>query len=709
MFRVADGALSKRHSAPDVHPGPHLPNPSKAPLTVSGLRNLILVALTLGVAGYTATMFTYARRVLDRFGPQVRSDLEWRAQRGAQELARACDVGLVVGDQAILVKAFGAYATSSDVQAIVAVNTKGVPLAQHGQLPESIDALFRGKDQELRAEPGYLVSWANAVIEGANVGRVAVVISTKRFTDANVLLSRLSNVTLLGGLVTLVLGIVVISFFTRAVALRDIQLSEHAANLERKVEERTRALDERNRGMRLVLDNVAQGFVTIDLAGRMASERSAVIDRWFGTPVPDATIPEYLAAHAPTFADSFALGLSQLAEGILPFELSLDQMPRRFTAGAHTFDVLYTPVGADTLLVIFNDVTEHMARERAEREQKDLIAIFQRILIDRTGVEEFLAEATKLVTGLDTERDPVVQRRLVHTLKGNSAMYGLGAVADLAHEVESQMTERDLPITDAQRALLGGAWREVMTRVEQLLGSSRKDQLEIRRGELGDLLAQARAGAPVDIVIRELESWTRERVERRLELLGRQASSLARRLGKPEPEVVIQAEGVRHDAAVWANYWSAMVHAIRNAVDHGLEDSEVRVEAGKPPAGRIELGARRVGNQLTFWIADDGRGIDWEKVREKAKRLGRAHQTQADLTEALFVDGVSTRDQVSAVSGRGVGLAALRQAVSALGGVVEVESKPGGGAVFRFVFDETAALPPEYLAEAAMFSGAVRT
>ena len=83
--------------------------------------------------------------------------------------------------------------------------------------------------------------------------------------------------------------------------------------------------------------------------------------------------------------------------------------------------------------------------------------------------------------------------------------------------------------------------------------------------------------------------------------------------------------------------------------------------------------------------------------------------TQADLTEALFVDGVSTRDQVSAVSGRGVGLAALRQAVSALGGVVEVESKPGGGAVFRFVFDETAALPPEYLAEAAMFSGAVRT
>jgi two-component system chemotaxis sensor kinase CheA len=697
---------------PRLDAAAHLSNPSTPHLSVRALRNLIFVALALGVAGYGATMYTYSQRVLDRFGPQVRSDLEWRAQRGAQELARACDVGLVVGDRAMLLKAFGAYVSSSDVQAIVAVNAAGVPLAEHGHLPEAIDQLFRGKEQDLRAEPGYLVSWASAVIEGASVGRVAVVISTRRLTEATVLLSRVSNVTLLGGAVTLVLGIIVIWFFARAVALRDTQLSEHATNLERKVDERTHELDERNRGMRLVLDNVAQGFVTIDLAGRMAPERSAIVDRWFGDPAPDAVISEYLAAHAPAFADSLALGLSQMADGLLPFELTLDQMPRRFTAGGRTFDVLYTPVGAgvpaDTLLVIFNDVTEHMARERAEREQTDLIAIFQRILIDRTGVEEFLAEATKLVTGLETEGDPVVQRRLVHTLKGNSAMYGLGTLADLAHDIETQLAERDLPLTDAQRALLGNAWREVMARVEQLLGSSRKDQLEIRRGELGALLALARAGAPATDVIRELESWTRERVERRLELLGRQASGLARRLGKPEPTIVIDAEGVRLDAPVWANYWAAMVHAIRNAVDHGLEDSDSRAKAGKPAAGRIALGARRAGNQLTFWVEDDGRGIDWDKVKVKAARLGRAHATPADLVEALFLDGVSTRDQINSVSGRGVGLAALRQAVRALNGAIAVDSTTGTGTVFRFTFDESVVMPPQYPPEARR-AGQVRS
>jgi two-component system chemotaxis sensor kinase CheA len=688
-----------------------VPNQSTARFSVRGLRNLILVALALGVVGYSATMFTFSRRVLDRFGPQVRSDLEWRAQRGAQELARACDVGLVVGDHALLVKAFGAYVTSSDVQAIVAVNAKGEPLAQHGQLPEPLDQLFRGKEQELRDEPGYLVSWANAVIEGASVGRVAIVISTRRLTEANVLLSRVSNVTVLGGVVMLVLGVLIISFFTRAVALRDEQLSEHAANLERKVEQRTHQLDERNRGMRLVLDNVTQGLVTIDLAGQMASERSAVVERWFGVPPADAGICEYLAAHSQAFADSLALGLSQMAEAILPFELTLDQMPRRFSAGGRTFDVLYTPVGTGAptrfLLVIFNDVTEHLARERADREQKDLIAIFQRILIDRTSVEEFLAEATKLVRGLETEGDRLVQRRLVHTLKGNSAMYGLATLADLAHEVESEMAEYDLPLTDAQRAVLASAWRGVMARVEQLLGNARNDQLEIRRSELGEVLALARSDAPTKDLVRQLESWTLERVERRLDLLGRQASALARRLGKAEPTVVVQAEGVRLDASVWSTFWGAMVHAVRNAVDHGLEDPATRAAAGKPPAGRIVLGARRGGGQLTFWIEDDGRGVDWNALKAKAAALKRPHETRADLLEAMFADGVSTRSKVDAVSGRGVGLAALRQAVLALGGTVEVDSSEGRGAVFRFTFDEKVAVTPA--PRPAERPGAVRT
>jgi len=675
---------------------------SKSSYSVRTLRNLILLALALGVAGYTATMFSYSRRLLDRFGPQVRADLEWRALRGAQELSRACDVGLVVGDPAMTKKAFGAYATSSDVQAIVALDSKWNLLAQHGTPPESLERLFSGKEQELRVGPGYLVSWANSTIEEANVGRVAIVISTRRLTEANALLSRVSNVTLGGGVLMLVLGVVVISFFTSAVAQRDAQLSEYASNLEQKVEERTREveartrqLDERNRGMRLVLDNVAQGFVTIDLKGRMASESSQILARWFGTPEPGMTLSTYLEKHAPKFAEQFGFHLTQVEDGFLPSEVALDQLPKRFSADGRTFEVLYTPVGSgeqlENLLVIINDVTTQLARERAEREQNELREIFQRILIDPSGVEEFLAEASKLISELETETDPIVQHRIVHTLKGNSGVYGLSSLADLAHEVETQLMDPDHgpQLTGEQQTTLTEAWRDLIARVEQLLGGSRKDQLEIGRSELNTLLARARTGIPQKELVRELESWTLEPVERRFERLRRQAFGLARRLGKAEPTVVIDSGGVRSSSPQWTSYWAAMVHVVRNAVDHGLEETSSRTAAGKPAAGRIVLGARRSNSQIQFWVEDDGCGIDWEKVKASAERLGLPHRTREELVEVLFADGLTTRDEVTDLSGRGVGLAALRQSVSALHGVVSVDSVKGRGTTFRFTFDES--------------------
>jgi two-component system chemotaxis sensor kinase CheA len=672
-----------------------MPITAKSSYSIRTLRNLILVALALGVTGYSATMFSFSRRVLDRFGPQVQADLEWRAQRGAQELALACDVGLVVGDAAMTEKAFGAYAASSDVQAIVAVDSSGKLLAQHGTPPETLEQLFRGKEQGLRVGPGYLVSWADSTIESSTVGRVAIVISTRRLTEANALLSRVSSVTLLGGALMLVLGVVVISFFASAVTQRDAQLSEHASKLEQKVADRTRELDERNRGMRLVLDNVTQGFVTIDLAGRMASETSSIFVRWFGAPEPGVELFRYLESHAPRFAEQLAVHLSQVADGFLPSEVAIEQLPKRFSAGDRTFDVLYTPVGAaehfERLLVIFNDVTAQLARERAEREQDELREIFQRILLDPSGVEEFLAEAAKLVSELETELDELVQHRIVHTLKGNAGIYGLNSLADLAHGVETQLMDPDHGplLSGEQRTLLVGAWRDMIARVEQLLGGSRKDQLEVGRSELSALLARARSGAPPKELIRELESWTLEPVQRRLERLRRQASGLARRLGKAEPTIVIDAGEVRSSSPLWASYWAAMVHVIRNAVDHGLEDAQTRTTAGKPAAGRIVLGARRCGAQIDFWVEDDGRGIEWEQVKIKAASMGLPNRTHEELVEVLFADGLTTREEVTDLSGRGVGLAALRQSVSALNGVVEVDSTLGRGTTFRFSFNET--------------------
>jgi HPt (histidine-containing phosphotransfer) domain-containing protein/signal transduction histidine kinase len=655
------------------------------------LRNLILLCLVLGLGAYTMVMFSLSRQLSQRFGPEVRADLEWRAMRGVQEVARTADLGLAVSDRDIVLASFGVYTRSDDVRSIVAVDKDGAVVAQHGVAPEQIAALFEGPPGALREGEDYMVSWAPAEIEGQVVGKVAMAVSAHRLRQADALLTRSSTIVLVGGLTALVLGALVVVFFTRAVETRDAQLSDYTANLERKVEERTRELDERNRGMRMVLDNVAQGLITTGLDGVMAAERSAVVDRWFGAAAPGATLSDLLREKSPYYAAWFELGLEQLRDGLLPAEVVLDQMPRRFTVGERNFDVTYTAIGAgenvERLLVIVSDITERLAHERAEREQRELVALFQRISIDRGGVEEFLLEAGNLVASLREATDPVLQARLVHTLKGNCAIYGLASYAELAHRVEDEMIQSGAGLSAEQRHALVELWREAMGRVAALLGGPRGELVELGRGELDAAIARARAGGGRDLA-ELLSSWTREPVARRFERLARQADALCRRLGLPPLDVKIDADGVRLDSAGWSSFWAAMIHVVRNAVDHGIEHPETRAAAGKSETGTLELYARRNDGQLIIGVRDDGRGIDWEQVRSRARQLGVPHATQSDLVDALFADGLTTRDQAGELSGRGVGLSALRQIVHELGGGIAVTSRTGGGTIFELTFEE---------------------
>jgi two-component system chemotaxis sensor kinase CheA len=661
-------------------------------LSIPKLRNLILVCLVLGVGAFTAVMFSIAQELASRFGPEVQSDLRWRVQRGAQELSRSAELGLTIGDESMVRAAFGAYAESDDVQAIVAIAADGRVIAQHGKSPEVPAQLFRGAPGQLRAEPAYLVSWKNAEIEGTPVGKVAVVVSTKRYTDALALLSRSELTVLSGSLLALLLGGVVVTFFTRTVAQRDAQLSGYADNLERKVEARTRELDERNLGMLLVLDNVAQGFITVDLAGVMASERSAVLDRWFSPPSPGMGISQYLSPVAPNFSAWLELGFEQLRDDILPAEMTLDQLPKRFEGNDRTFDVTYTPIrdgdALTRLLIIISDVTEALARERVEREQRELVALFQRISVDRTGVEEFLSEAASLVAAVRAETDTTAQKRLVHTLKGICAIYGLESYAELAHHVESDLATHQAGLSDEQRSALVSMWKEAMRRVGKLLGSTRRDVVEVERNELDTLCARVQTDIPSIELLPVLADWLQDPIERRLERLAEQACAVARRLGKPEPKVSVHAAGIRVESTGFAPFWSAMVHVVRNAVDHGIESPELRRSKGKCEAGTLALSSQRADGKLLIMVRDDGPGVQWERVRAKAIAASMPHATHDDLVEALFADGLSTKDEVSAVSGRGVGLSALRKTVKDLGGNIQVESSEGNGTCFVFSFEE---------------------
>lgn len=659
-----------------------------ASFAIRRLRFLILLALLVGVTAITATLLDQIEGLSDRFGPQVRADLEWRAMRGAAEIARTADLGLAVGDAAMVHEAFGALTTSADVLGVVAVDASGQIIARHGMVPP-LPTLFAGVRGGVARGPGFLSSWTPVEIEGATIGRVAVVVSTARLSGTRAILDKVSSITLIAGIAVLLLGAIVVCYFARAVATRDLQLREHAATLERRVHERTHALDEANRGMRLVLDNTSRGFITIDLRGEMSPQRSAIVDRWFGPPPASKRFADLVAPAAPDFAAWFDLGLDMLREGAMPPAVCIDQLPARMTDGARTFEVAYQPIlvgtAVERLLVILHDVTTRLALERAELEQRELAVVFQRLLTDRAGCVELIAEGDALAASLATPGDRTSEDRALHTLRGTCGLFGFERFSRLCQDLEGELADSGADALDAaQRERLATGWAHVVATLRSLLGEPSRDVVEVPRGDLDHAieLAQRRGS---DELAAQLAGWTAEPVARRFERLGQQASGLAARLGKGPLHVEIADAGVRLEPARWAPLWTALVHVIRNAVDHGLETAAERARLGKGEP-RLRLTASQTAHRVVLSIADDGRGIDWEAVRASARAAGLRCETAGDLERALFADGLTSLDEPSELSGRGIGLAAVRDAVTARGGSISVTSTPGTGTRFDLAF-----------------------
>jgi len=178
-----------------------------------------------------------------------------------------------------------------------------------------------------------------------------------------------------------------------------------------------------------------------------------------------------------------------------------------------------------------------------------------------------------------------------------------------------------------------------------------------------------------------LERWFGPigRTEETFERMAEQGRNLAARLHKAPLELELDHNDVRLDPERFSPLWAAFVHAVRNAIDHGLETPAERQQAGKAEAARITLSSRLDGMAVIIEIADNGRGIDWARVRDRARAAGLLYSSTADLEAALFADGVSTKDDVTEVSGRGVGLAALRQVCQMLGGSIAIHSDLGRG------------------------------
>jgi two-component system chemotaxis sensor kinase CheA len=475
------------------------------------------------------------------------------------------------------------------------------------------------------------------------------------------------------------------------------QLIAHVQEMARKEQDRleslvalrTRELDQRNAEMQMVFDHVDQGLFMVDLDGKIATERSAAVDRMLGELPESGLVTDYVARFAPDKASWFALQWEALREAALPPELCLDQLPSRFEVGRRHLELAYKLTdnnGAQRVLIVITDITAQVQRQRAERDERETASLLSRMLRGRFGFLAFYAEATQYVTEIASwpRSDAAAFKRIVHTLKGISALEGIDSIAEQCHALEAALADGDELATLSISRAIAARWELVTHKIAPLLDAA-SGRVELMPRDLERIEAALRRGAPTDDLLAMVESWRHERVEHRLQRFADDARVLAGRLGKGTIDVKVDvADDLRLPSERWAGFWTAFVHAIRNAIDHGIESADERVAAGKPATAQLVLHAQRSSDGIAIEIRDDGRGINWDKVAELARARGLQASSEADLVEALFQDGFTTRDVTSEISGRGVGLSALRHACTSTGGHITVTSRVGAGTTFRF-------------------------
>ncbi len=179
----------------------------------------------------------------------------------------------------------------------------------------------------------------------------------------------------------------------------------------------------------------------------------------------------------------------------------------------------------------------------------------------------------------------------------------------------------------------------------------------------------------------------------------RLARDLARSLGK-DVELVLTGEETEMDKTMIEDLNDPLVHLVRNAVDHGVETIEGRIAAGKPEKSLVELSARHEGDHILITIADDGRGMRPEVIRNKAIEKGIITSEVANTLdenqclELIFLPGFSTKDEISSVSGRGVGMDVVKTNIQKLNGSININSVSGKGSVFTISLPLTLAILP---------------
>lgn len=512
------------------------------------------------------------------------------------------------------------------------------------------------------------------------------------------------------------------SLVTTIKNIRMVEVIEaHNRDLEQKVTERTAALKQKNDDIANMLQNMNQGLFTITENGIVHSEYAKYLETILQTDhIAQRNFIDLLFEHATAsqdIIDQVATSVESIVgEDTLIYEfnehLLIPDLTLHFPGTEEKLIELdWNPIidESDTvtkLMVTVRDVTALRALQAKADAQRDELSVIGEVLAVEAGKfdaflagsREFLARCRTLIEKTTSKNSDIIAElfRNMHTIKGNARTYGLKKITETVHLIENTYDHlRREPDSAWQPDVLLAELNDADQMIEyyatvfyEKLGRGADTHVvKLPRERVKRLVTHCQQLAsnvlPTDLIPFLDETYTTlisadaKPVTDVLSGVLTSVASLANELGKPQPRIDIQNGGllVQNDIHDLLN--NIFMHVMRNAMDHGIESPEQRRAAGKAEQGLITLSTQETEDTVTFSVSDDGKGIALTRIYQKAIEQGLytaedPRPAASDIANLIFASGFSTAEQVTEVSGRGVGMDAVKAFLEAQGGSIEV-------------------------------------
>jgi signal transduction histidine kinase/DNA-binding response OmpR family regulator len=497
-----------------------------------------------------------------------------------------------------------------------------------------------------------------------------------------------------------------------------LQLTKWNRSLEVKVKERTYALQN-------LLDHAGQGFLTFDAHLIVQEEYSMECRSLFGGAIEFQRFDELI--HPDSAVDRIHMRdvLSAVfeTEEELHREVCLSLLPTEVALDGKKVTLQYKwiedSVSERKVMAIVTDVSEQRHLEdRMEKERRILKMVVRVITYYRDFkdlIEDYREFVSAGVTGLMSAPVPLRDKWMelfhqVHTFKGNFAQIDFLYVVEKLHSLETELLDwKERVHEQPEDTFVASFFSEFVEQCEWLawleedlhvlksiLGERfeesketitiEKDRLEHLEQKISTLLSTPEA----TLIIGELRKLHYRPFRELLSMYPEHVMNVAAQQGKRLYPVVVVGGEELVDPELYSEFARSLIHVFRNMIDHGIEAPEERLAAGKEEQGRIGCEIMVQEHAIKVLLSNDGAAIDLAQLRRLAVEKGLLTAEQYDLLTAeeqrmiIFSERFSTRSAVSELSGRGVGLSAVRKTVEELGGRVLVDSSPEHGTVFLF-------------------------